>query len=135
MRCDALQAFENISSPTPSSLGELLAVFRTQHVKPQSLATVKHKFQISVFNPSNQKLVEILEELQLQRRAKNAFGLAAHAITDNFMYAKVPQHLKESVNQVHLKNSTYQLTVTQNERQLELIGLKDRDELQLMTVS
>ena len=57
MRGDALQTFKNINGPTPEHLGELLAVFRGKYVKPQSMATTKHKFQKLVFNPANQKLV------------------------------------------------------------------------------
>ena len=54
MRGDALQNFKNINGPTRESLGEILAVFRRKYVKPQSMATAKHKFQELVFNPANQ---------------------------------------------------------------------------------
>ena len=78
MRGDALETFKNINGPTRENLGEILAVFRRRYVKPQSMATAKHKFQKLVFNPANQKLVEFFDELQ--KLAKNAFGIAAHAI-------------------------------------------------------
>ena len=45
MRGDALQTFKNITSPNRESLGEILTVFRRKFVKPQSMATTKHKFQ------------------------------------------------------------------------------------------
>ena len=54
MRGDALQTFKNINGPTRENLGEILAVFRRKHLKPQSMATAKHKFQKIVFNPANQ---------------------------------------------------------------------------------
>ena len=54
MRGDALQTFKNITSPNRENLGEILTVFRRKYVKPQSMATAKHKFQRLVFNPSNQ---------------------------------------------------------------------------------
>ena len=57
MRGDALQTFKNITSPNRENLGEILTVFRRKYVKPQSIATAKHKFQRLVFNPSNQKLL------------------------------------------------------------------------------
>ena len=44
MRGDALQTFKNITSPTRENLGEILTVFRRKYVKPQSMATAKHKF-------------------------------------------------------------------------------------------
>ena len=50
---DALQTFKNINGPTRENLEEFLAVFRKKYVKPQSMATAKHKFQKIVFNPAS----------------------------------------------------------------------------------
>ena len=97
------------------------------------MATAKHNFQKLVFNPANQKLVDFLDELQ--KLAKDAFGIAAHAIIEQFIYAKMPPHLKKSVNQAHLENGTYEQIVTHLERELELNGLEAPDELQINTVS
>ena len=133
MKGDALQTFKNINGPTRENLGEILAVFRRKYVKPQSMATAKHKFQKLVFNPANQKLVDFLDELQ--KLAKDAFGIAAHAIIEQFIYAKMPPHLKKSINQAHLENGTYEQIVTHLERELELNGLEAPDELQINTVS
>ena len=44
------------------------------------MATAKHKFRKLVFNPANDKLVDFLN--QLQKLAKDAFGIAAHAIIE-----------------------------------------------------
>ena len=97
------------------------------------MATAKHKFQKLVFNPANQKLVDFLDELQ--NLAKYAFGIAAHAIIEQFIYAKMPPHLKESTNQAHLENGTYEQIVTHQEKELELNGLEAPNELQINTVS
>ena len=80
MRGDALQTFKNIIGPTRENLGQIPAVFRRKYVKPQSMATAKHKFQKRVFNPANQKLVDFVDELQ--KLAKDAFGTAAYAIIE-----------------------------------------------------
>ena len=133
MRGDALQTFKNINGPTRENLGEILAVFRRKYVKPQSMTTAKHKFQKLFFNPANQKLVDFLDELQ--KLAKDAFGIAAHAIFEQFIYAKMPPHLKKSMNQAHLENGTYEQIVTHLERELELNGLEAPDEHQMNTVS
>ena len=101
MRGDALQTFKNINDPTRKNLGESLAIFRRKYAKSQSMATAKHKFQKLVFNSANQKLVDFLDELQ--KLATDAFGIAAHAIIEQLMYAKMPPHLKKSVNQTHWK--------------------------------
>ena len=133
MRGDALKTFKNFNGPTRENLREILAAFRRKYVKPQSMATVKHKFQKLVFNPANQKLVDFLDELQ--KLAKDAFGIAAHAFIEQFIYAKMPPQLKKSIHQAHLENGTYEQIVTHLERELELKGLEAPDELQINTVS
>ena len=80
--------------------------------------------------PSKSKLVDFLDELQ--RLAKDAFGIAAHAINEQFVYAKMPPHLKKSINQAHSENGTNKQIVTDLETELELIGLESPDELQVL---
>ena len=133
MRGDALQTFKNISGPTRENLGEIIAVFRRKYVKPQSMAAAKHNIQKLVFNPANKKSVDFFEELQ--KLAQDAFGIAAHAIIEQFIYAKMPPHLKKSINQSHLENGTYEQIVTHLERELELNGLEAPDELSINNVS
>ena len=133
MRGDALQTFENIKGSTRENLGETLAVLRVKYVKPQPMATSKNNIQKLVFSPANHKLVDFLDELQ--KPAKDAFGIAAHAIIGQFIYAKIPPHLKKSINQAHLENGTYEQIVTHLEKRLELNGLEAPDELQRNTVS
>ena len=122
MRGDELQTFKNIDSPNRQNLGEILTVFRRKYVKPQSMATAKHKFQQLVFNPVNQNLIDFLDELQ--KLAKDAFGVASQAIIDQFIYAKMPPHLTKSINQAHLENGTYEQIVTHLEKELELNSLE-----------
>ena len=119
---DALQTFENITSPNRGNLGEILTVFLKKYVKPQSMATAKNNFQHLVFNPANQKLIEFLDELQ--KLAKYAFGIAAQTINEQFINAKMPPHLKKSINQAHLENGTFEQIVTHLERELELNSLE-----------
>ena len=97
------------------------------------MATVKHKFQRLVFNPANQKLNDFLDELQ--KLAKDAFGVAAQAIIEEFIYAKMPPHLNKSINQAHLENGTYKKIVSHLERELELNGLEALDEMPINTVT
>ena len=133
MRGDALQTFKNITSPNRENLGEILAAFRWKYVKPQSMATAKHKFQRLVSNPANQKLIDFLDELQ--KLAKDAFGFAAQDIIEQSIYAKMPPHLKKSINQAHLENVAYEQVVSHPERELELNALEAPDEMQLSTVT
>ena len=132
-RGDALQTFKNITSPNREHLGEILTVFRKKYVKPQSMATAKHKFQRLVFNPANQKVIDFLDELQ--NMAKDEFGVAAQAIIEQFIYAKMPPHLKKLITQAHLENGTYEQIVSHLEKELELNGLEAPDEMPINTVT
>ena len=133
MRGDALQTFKNITSSNRENLREILTVFRRKYVKPQSMATAKHKFHQLVINPVNQKLNDFLDELQ--KLAKDAFGVAAQALIDQFIYAKKPPHLKKTNNQALSENGTYEQIVTHLERELELNSLEYPDETQMNTVT
>ena len=133
MRGDALQAFKNITSPNREYSGEFLTVFRRKCVKPQSMATTKHKFQRLVLNPANQKLIDFVDEVQ--KLSKDAFGVAAQAIIEQFIYAKLPPHLKKSIYQAHLENGTYEQIVSHLERELELNGLEAPDEMPINTLT
>ena len=133
MRGDALQTFKNITSPNREKLGVIMTVFRKKYVKPQSMATARHKFQRLVFHPTNQKLNDFLDELQ--KLAKDAFGVAAQAIVEQFIYAKMPPHLKKSINQAHLQNGTYEQIGSHLERELELNGLEAPDEMPINIVT
>ena len=93
MRGVALQTFKNTTSPDRENLGDILTVFRRKYVKPQSMATAKHKLQRLVFNPANQKLFDFLDELQ--KLATDAFGVAVQAIIEQFNHAKMPPHLRK----------------------------------------
>ena len=97
------------------------------------MVTAKHKFQRLVFNHANQKLIDFLDELQ--NLAKDAFGVAAQAIIEQFIYAKMSPHLKKSINQAHLENGTYEKIVSHVEWELELNGLEAPDEMQINTVT
>ena len=97
------------------------------------MATAKHKFQRLVFNHANQKLIDFLNELQ--KLAKDAFGVAAQAIIEQFIYAKMLPHLKKSINRAHLENGTFEQIVSHLERELELTGWEAPDEMPINTVT
>ena len=89
--------------------------------------TAKHKFQRVVFSPANQKLTDLSDELQ--QLAEDAFGVAAHAIIEQFIYAKIPPHLMKSINRAHLENGTHEQIVTHLQRELEPNSVEAPDEL------
>ena len=97
------------------------------------MATAKHKIQHLVYNLANQKLIDFLDEPQ--KLAKYSFGVAAQAIIEQFIYAKMPPNLRKSINQAHLENGTYEQIVTHLERELELNSLEYLDETQMNTVT
>ena len=93
----------------------------------------KQKFQQLVFNPANRKLIDFLDELQ--KMAKDASGVAAQAIIEQFIYVRVPPHLTKSINQAHLENGTYEQIVSCLEKELQLNGLEAPDQLQMNTLT
>ena len=133
MHGDARQAFKNNSSQNRKNLTEKLAGFRKKHMKSQSMVTAKHKLQQLVFNPANQKLIDVLEELQ--KLAKDAFGIAAQVIIEQFIYAKMNPHLKKPINQGHSEIDTYEQIVTHFENEVGLNSLESPDETQMNTVT
>ena len=90
---DALQTFENNTSPNREKLREILTKLRRKYVKPQSMVTAKRKCQLLVLNPAIEKVIDFLDELQ--NLAKHTFGVAAQLIIEQFIYAKMPPHLKQ----------------------------------------
>ena len=133
MSSDALHTFKNITSPNRENLGEIMTVFRGKYVKFQAVSKAKHKFQRLVFNRANQKLIDFLDELQ--KIAKNAFGIATQVIIEQFINATLPPHLKKSINQAHLENGTYEQIISHFERELEKNGLEAPNELQINNVT
>ena len=72
---------------------------------------------------------------ELQKLAKDAFGVAAQAIIEQFIHAKMPPHLKKSINQAHLENDSYEQIVTHLKKELQLNSLEYPDEFQMNTVT
>ena len=48
---------------------------------------------------------------------------------ENLLYAKMPPHLKKSINQAHLENGTYNQIVKHLEREMELNGLESDESM------
>ena len=118
----ALKTFKNIQRTPTTTLEDILKVFRRKYVKPESSASAKHRFNRLAFDPEHQKLPDFLEELQ--ESAEKAFGENAYQMIENLLYAKMPPHLKKSINQAYLENGTYDQIVKHLEREMELNGLE-----------
>ena len=133
LRKNALQTFRNISSANRQTLEVVLAVFCRKYVKPELQATAKHKWHKLVFDPNTMKLPDFLEDLN--HGAEKAFGEHAQAMIDSLLYAKLPPKLKRSINMARLENATYEEIVTHLERELELNGLEEGDDIPVPTMS
>ena len=127
---NALQTFNTANRQT---LEDILAVFRRKYVKPESHVTAKHKWHKLVLDPNTIKLPDFPEELN--QGAEKAFGENAQAIIDSLLYAKLPPKLKRSVIMARLENATYEEIVTHLERELELNGLEEGDDIPVPTLS
>ena len=121
----ALKTFKNIQRTPTTTLEDILVVFRRKYVKPESSASAKHRFHRLVFDPERQKLPDFLEELQ--ESAEKAFGDTASQMIESLLNAKMPPHVKRSINQAYLENGTYEQIVRHLEREMELNGLESED--------
>ena len=133
LRKNVLQTFRNINTANRQTLEDILAVFRRKYVKPESQATANDKWHKLGFDPNTMKLPDFFDELK--QGAEKAFGANAQAMIDSFLYAKLPPKLKRSVNIARLENATYEEIVTHLERELELNGLEEGDDIPVPTMS
>ena len=133
LRKEALQTFRNISALIKKTLDDVLIVFRRKYDKPESQATAKHKWYKLTFDPNTKSLPDFLEELN--ECAERAFGDNAQHMIDSLIYAKLPPHLKRSLNLAYLENGTYDQIFAHLERELELSGLENDGELTIPTMT
>ena len=133
LRKDALQTFRKLSALNKKTLHDVLIVFRRKYVKPESQATAKHKWHKLTFDRNTKSLPDFLEELN--ERAERAFGDNAQHMIDSLLYAKLPPHLKRSLNLAYLENGTYDQIVAHLEREVELSGLENDGELTIPTMT
>ena len=123
LRKEALQTFRNINALSKQTLNDVLIVFRRKYFEPESQATAKHKWHKLTFDPDTKSLPDFLEELN--ECAEQAFGDNAQHMIDSLLYAKLPPHLKRSLNLAYLENGTYDQIVAHLERELELSALEN----------
>ena len=133
LRKKALQTFRNISALNKKTLNDVFIVFRRKYVKPESQATAKNKWHKLTIDPNTKSLPDFLEELN--ECAERAFGDNAQHMIDSLLYAKLPPHLKRSLNLAYLENGTYDRIVAHLERELELSGLENDGELTKPTMT
>ena len=130
---NALQTFRNISTVSRQTLEVVLVIFRRKYVKSESQTTAKHKWHRLVFDPNRMKLPDFLEELN--RGAEKAFGDNAQKMIDSLPNAKLSSKLKRSVNMARLENGSYDKIVAHLERELDLNGLEESDDLPMATMT
>ena len=86
-----------------------------------------------MFNLSEQTLPDFLEDLH--QTAERAFGEHAQSMIENLLYAKMPPSLKKSINQAYLENGTYDQIIKHIEREMELNGIEQSDDLPVTTMT
>ena len=133
LRKEALQTIRNISATNMKTLDDVLIVFRRNYVKPESQAAAKHKRHKVTFDPNTRTLSDFLGELN--ECAERTLGDNAQHMIDSLFYAKLPPHLKRSLNLGYLENSTYDQIAAYLEKELELIGLENDGEMTIPTMT
>ena len=71
---------------------------------------------------------------KLNECAERVFGVNGQHMIDSLLDAKLPPHLKRSLNLAYLENSTYDQNYEHLEGELELSGLEDDGELTIPTM-
>ena len=133
LRKEALQIFRNISASNKKTLGDVLIVFQRKFVKPETQATAKYKWHKITFDPNTKSLPDFLKELN--ECAERESGDNAQHLIDSLLNAKLPLHLKRSLNLAYLESGTYDQLVAHLERELELSGLENHGELTIPTMT
>ena len=110
------------------ALDDILAKFPRKYVKPEAQATAKHKWHRLVLDPNTAKISDFLEELN--EGAENA-----QAMNNSLLCSKFPPKLKRPVNMARLENATYEEIVFHLEKELDLNGLEDGDDIPVPTMS
>ena len=100
LRGDALQAFCNIEDSKKKPLEETMTNFKRRFGDYLSMAKSRCEWDALRFDPSAQKLHEILDVLQ--KTAKEAFGSEAQQFIDKAKYAKMPDHVEKRLNRAYL---------------------------------
>ena len=111
----------------------MLIVFRRKYVKPESQARAKHNRNNFTIDSKAKSLPVFLEELN--ECAERAFGENAQHMIHSLLFAKLPPHLKRSLNLAYLENGTYDQIVAHLEKELELSGLENDGELKIPTMT
>ena len=133
LRGDALQAFCNIEDSKKDSLDEIITIFKRRFGDYLSMAKARCEWDALKFDPSTQKLHELLDVLQ--RTAKEAFGTEAQQFIDKAIYAKIPDHVKKILNRAYLEDKPYNDIVLHLEREMRLNGLGAPDEVTLVPLN
>ena len=108
-------------------------MFRRKYVKPESQATAEHKWHKLTFEANTKSLPDFLEKLN--ECAERTFRDNAQHMIDSLLYAKMPLHLKQSLNLAYLENVTHDQIVAHLERELEGSGLENDGELKITTMT
>ena len=70
------------------------------------MSIAKRNFMQLAFNQAKHKSNDFLDDCQ--KLAKDESGVAAQANIEQFIYAKMPRHLKKFTSQIHLESGTYE---------------------------
>ena len=133
LRGIALQAYCNLQDAKKDNLEEVITTFKSCFGDFQSSAKARCEWDALHFDPTKQKLHEILDILQ--KTAKEAFGSEAQTFIDNAILAKMPDQVTELFNRAYLKDKPYNDVVLHLEREMRLNGLGSPDETTLVPLS
>ena len=110
-----------------------MTIFKRRFGDYLSMAIARCEWDALRFDPSKQKLHELLDTLQ--KTAEEAFGSEAQQFIDKAIYAKMPDHVKKILHRAYLEDKPYSGIVLHLEREMRLNGLGAPDEVNLVTLN
>ena len=93
---DGLQTFRNIHASNKRTVEDVLIITPRKYVRPKSQARAKYKWHKLTLHPHKKSLSDFVEEPI--ECAERGFGPLAKQMMDSLFYAKLPPHLKRSIN-------------------------------------
>ena len=133
LRMHVLQTFRNIIASNNKIVDNVLIVFRRKVVKQESKATAKNKWHKLTFDPNTKVLSDFLETPN--KNAEKVFWLQLTTHHRQLTLRKSAIHLKQSLNLAYLENGLYDQIVAHLEKDLELSGMENHEELSMPTVT
>ena len=110
-----------------------MTIFKRRFRDCLSIAQARRERDALKVDPSTQKLHKFLDVLQ--KTEQESFRTKAQQLIDKAIYAKMPDHVKKTLNSAYLDDKLYNDIVLHLESEMRLNGLGAPNEVTLVTLN